>query len=281
MSETRLGQAPPREGDTPLRSALMRGPRPQRIGPAGASFALGWRALLKLRYRPAQLWDALALPVMMTLMFSFLFGGAIAGGSAEYVQYFVPGTMVMALILTTAYTGRTLKADISKGIFDRFRSLRMWRPAVVVGLLIGEALRYALAVLAVLALGLLLGMRPEGGAVGTALALALLVLFGLCMAWLWTTIGMLAKTPDAVLYRGMPFVFPLLFLSNVFVEPETMPEWLQGFVNLNPVSHMAGAVRALLGSTATWGDIAPALLGCAVLAGVFAPLTMYLFNRRQ
>jgi ABC-2 type transport system permease protein len=272
----------PKSADgTHLHAALADRTRPPRPNPLSASLTLAWRALLKIKHVPFQLFDVTMFPIMMTLMFTFLFGGALAGSVEAYVQVLIPGILVMTVSMISMYTALGLNTDISKGIFDRFRSLPFWRPAVLVGALLGDAVRYTLAALVVIVLGVILGFRPTGGVLGVVLGVLLLLGFAFSLSWVWTMIGLLMKTPESVMMVSSMASFPLTFASNIFVDPQTMPTWLQTFVNLNPISHTVTAVRGLMHGTVTSGEIGLALLGCAVLLVIFAPLTMYFYRNKN
>ncbi len=165
--------ARPRSGiDERLRTALTRRARPPRPGPVTASLVFGWRALLKIKHVPEQLFDVTVFPVLFLLIFTFLFGGALAGSPRVYIQTLLPGILVMNVVMITMYTALTLNTDIQKGIFDRIRSLPLWRPAALAGALLGDAVRYTVASAIVVVLGLALGFRPQGGAVGVLAAVA-------------------------------------------------------------------------------------------------------------
>src|SRR5215218_1977748 len=116
-----------------LHSALASGERPKKANALSASLTFGWRALLKIKHVPEQLFDAVFNPIIFTLLFTYLLGGAIAGSTGAYLQYLIPGILVQTVLLITAYTAVNLNTDISKGVADRFRSLPIWRPAVIVG----------------------------------------------------------------------------------------------------------------------------------------------------
>jgi len=246
-----------------------------------ASLTLGWRALLKLKHVPEQLADVTFIPILFTLMFTYLFGGALAGSTRAYLHFLLPGTLTMTLLLVSVYTGVGLNADLTSGVFDRFRSLPIWRPAPVVGALLGDTARNTIAAAIVIALGLAMGYRPNGGVVGVMLAVALLLVFSFSLAWIWTALGLVLRTPSAVSNVSLLLVFPLAFASNVFVKPETMPEWLHTLVGLNPVSHLVTAERGLMNGTATLGQVGWALVASIALLGVFAPLTMRLYRRKH
>jgi ABC-2 type transport system permease protein len=264
-----------------LRSALSARPRPSRAGALSASLTFGWRALLKIKHVPEQLFDVTAFPIMFTLLFTYLFGGALAGSTGEYLHYLLPGILVQTVVFITIYTGFGLNTDITKGVFDRFRSLPIWRPAALVGALLGDAARYAMASTMVIVLGLVLGFRPDGGVLGVLLSVALLLVFSFALSWIWTALGLVLRTPNAVMGVSMMVLFPLTFASNIFVDPRTMPRWLEAIVGANPITHLATAVRGLMHGTVTAGQIGWVLLASVVLVAVFAPLTMYLYRNKN
>ena len=274
--------APPRAAVEPtLRAALSARARPARSSALAASLTLGWRALLKIKHVPMQLFDVTVFPIMTTLMFTYLFGGALAGSTGEYLQFVLPGILVQAVVMITVYTGVGLNTDIAKGIFDRFRSLPIWQPAAIVGALLGDAVRYTIASTVIIVLGLVMGFRPGGGVAGVVLAVLLLLVFSFSLSWIWTMFGLIMQTPESVMGMSMMLLFPLAFLSNIFVNPQTMPGWLQVFVNINPISHAVTAVRGLMHGTVTSGQIGWVLLLSAALIAIFAPLTMYLYRNKN
>jgi ABC-2 type transport system permease protein len=260
-------------------AGLVAGPRPGPPGALAASAAFGWRALLKLRHVPEQLFDVVAIPVVFTLMFTYLFGGALAGSPGRYLAFILPGTLVMAVLLVTMYAGIGLNADIARGTADRFRALPVWRAAPVVGALLGDIARYLLAGTLVTVLGLAIGYRPAGGAPGVLAGIGLLVLFALSLSWAWAALGLVARTPQAVMSVGTVVLFPLTLASNVFVTPRTMPGWLQAIVRANPVSHLVTAERALLSGHAVASQVAWVLIAAAIMTALFAPLTAWLYGR--
>ncbi len=191
---------------------------------------------------PEQLFDVTAFPVMMTLLFTYLFGGAIAGSVDDYIQFLLPGILVQGVIMITMYTGVTLNTDIQKGVFDRFRSLPIWRPSALVGMLLGDAVRFTISCTVVLLLGLAIGFRPENW-LGVPAGVGLLLLFAFAFGWIWTFLALILRTPNSVMGVSMMVITPVTFGSNIFVDPSTMPGWLQAFVNVNPVSDLVTAVR--------------------------------------
>lgn len=255
--------------------------RPVRPSPLSASLTLGWRALIKLKHMPSQLVSVTIWPIMMILMFTYIFGGAVAGSTKEYVQHLIPGMFVLAVATISQYTAVGLNTDIAKGIFDRFRSLAFWRPAVLVGALVGDMIRYTIAAVVVIGLGLLLGFRPEAGLNGVLLSLGIVLVFAFSLSWIWTTVGPLMDRPESVSMVSSLVNFPLLFISNVFVDPATMPDLLRQYVTVNPFGLTVTAVRGLMHGTMTATQIAYVFLWCAILIAIFAPLSMLLYNNKN
>jgi ABC-2 type transport system permease protein len=264
-----------------LRPALSTSPRPPQASRFWATLAFWWRALLKIKHLPEQLMEAVAIPITFTVMFTYLFGGALAGSTGDYLHFILPGTMVLAVLLITMYVGTTVHIDISKGIYDRFRSLPIWQPAPLVGAVLGETGRYVIASTIVIALGLAMGFRPDAGVVGLLAAVALLLLFTLSLSWIWIVLALVLRTPTAIMGLGTTVLFPIVLASNVFVDPATMPKWLQTIVDLNPVSHLVTAERGLMSGTVTAGEISYVLVASAALTAIFAPLAIYLYGRKQ
>lgn len=261
-------------------TAVIASSRPEPPGALTATFAFGYRALLKIRHVPEQLFDVIAIPVVFTLMFTYLFGGALDGSPGRYLPFLLPGTLVMAVLLVSMYAGVSLNTDVSKGITGRFRSLPVWRPAPVAGAVLGDVARYLIAAGLVTVLGVVMGYRPRGGAPGTLAGIGLLLAFALCLSWAWTALALVLRSAQAVMSTGTVVLFPLTLASNVFVRPRTMPGWLQAFVRVNPVSHLVTAERGLLGGHPAGGQVTWVLLAAAILLAVFAPLTAYLYARR-
>ena len=185
----------------------------------------------------------------------------------------------MSVLFTTVYSGIALNTDLTKGVVDRFRSLPIWPAAPLVGSLLGDSVRYVVAGTVIIVVGLILGFRPEAGPTGVIAALALVVVFSFGLSWVFTTIGLLMRSPNAVMNAGFMGIFPLTFLSNVFVEPETLPAGLEAFVDVNPISILSTCSRGLMAGNADGTDILIVLGVAAALTAVFAPLTLRLYRR--
>jgi ABC-2 type transport system permease protein len=281
MNATTAEQASAPVTEDALRSVLLAGERPSRPGPVLTSLTFGWRALLKIKHVPEQLVDVTLFPIMFTLMFTYLFGGALAGSTQAYLQFLLPGILVQANVMITMNTGITLNTDIQKGVFDRFRSLPVWRPSPLVGALLGDVMRYSIGSAIVITLGLVLGFRPEGGAVGVVLSVALLLVFSFCLSWLWTMLSLILRTPNSVAGVSMMVMFPLTFVSNIFVDPKTMPGWMQAVVEVNPITHLATVVRGLMHGSVPAGEIGWVLVSSVLLVAVFGPITMVLYRNKK
>ena len=262
-----------------VRKAIASTTRPPRASAASAALTFGWRGMLKVKHVPEQLLDATVTPVMFLLLFTYIFGGAIAGSTADYLDYILPGVLVMSVLFTTVYSGIALSTDLTKGVVDRFRSLPIWRPAPLVGSLLGDSVRYLGAGTVTIVLGVILGYRPEAGVPGVIAALGLVVVFAFGLSWAFMTLGLVLRTPAAVMNAGFMAIFPLTFLSNVFVDPETLPAALEAFVNINPISILTDASRGLMEGNADGTDIAIVLAVAVALTAVFAPLTTRLYRR--
>src|SRR5688500_3316633 len=257
---------------------VARPPAPSKLSNA---LVFGWRAVLKFKHVPEQLFDLVMTPIMFTLLFTFVFGGALAGSPSEYLQFFLPGILVQTVVFNSVYSGMGLSTDLSKGLFDRFRSLPIWSLAPFAGLMVGDILRHLIAGSIILVIGLILGYRPEAGLLGVLAAFALLIAIGFGVGWMFIVLGLLIRTPMTVMTIGFTFIFPLVFASNIMVDPGTMPGWLRAFVDVNPVSLMTTALRGLMSGNATLGEVGLALIAPVVLTAILAPVTLWLYLRSE
>jgi ABC-2 type transport system permease protein len=259
---------------------LKRVERPAPPSAASNALVFGWRAMLKFKHVPEQLFDLVMTPIMFTLLFTFVFGGALAGSPGNYLQVFIPGILVQTVVFNAVYSGMGLSTDFSKGLFDRFRSLPIWPLAPFAGLMVGDVLRHLIAGGIILTIGLILGYRPEAGFLGVVAAFAMLLTIGFGFGWIFLVLGLLARTPSTVMTLGFTILFPVTFASNIMVDPATMPEWLAVFVNVNPVSLMTTALRGLMSGTASPGMIGQALIAPVLLTAALAPVTLVLYRRK-
>jgi ABC-2 type transport system permease protein len=269
--------------DTRL-DAVLAEAEPRRASAAGGldeTLVFAWRALLKIRHNPEQAFDVVVTPIMFTVMFTYLFGGALAGSTYAYLQFLLPGILVQTVMFTSIYTGFALNQDIARGVFDRFRAMPIWRPAPIAGAILGDVFRYTASSILVFAVGLVMGYRPEAGLGGGIAALALLNLFAFGIGWIFTALALLVRTPGTVMTLSWLFLMPVTFASNIYVDPATMPGWLQSFVAVNPVAHIVTALRGILDGAPSLGAIVLALLGPALVTAIAAPVTMWLYGRER
>ncbi|PNW09249.1 ABC transporter [Microbacterium testaceum] len=238
------------------------------------------RGLLKIRRTPEQLIDVTVQPILFTLMFTYIFGGAIAGDVQSYLPIIIPGILVQTVITTSVVTGTQLREDMDKGVFDRFRSLPIARIAPLSGALLADTVRYAIATVLTFTMGFIMGLRPAGGIWAVVAAGLLVIACSWAISWIFAFFGVIARSASSVQGISMLILFPLTFLSNAFVPSNTMPSWLQWFVDVNPVSHLVTAVRDLVNTGTAGSDVIVSLVGAAVIVAVFAPLTVRAYMRK-
>ncbi|TVP59872.1 MAG: ABC transporter permease [Halomonadaceae bacterium] len=246
----------------------------------GQTLTLAWRSLLNLKRNPWELADFSFQPILFLLLFLYVFGGAIAGSTEDYLTFILPGVIVMNLVFVTVYVGHGLNTDLTKGVFDRFRALPIARWAPLSGRILADMVKQAWCTLLLLVIGFMLGFRMGAPATGLVWMLALLLVFALAMSWVMVLVGVLAKDPEHVQLFGFTALFPVTFVSNVFVPLETMPAALQRVVALNPVSLLTEASRGLLSG----GPVAEPAMGVLawslIITLIFAPLSVWALNRR-
>ncbi|MDF2724565.1 MAG: GntR family transcriptional regulator [Paenibacillus sp.] len=244
------------------------------------SFTMAYRGLLKIRRTPEQLFDVTLQPIIFTLMFTYIFGGAISGDVHSYLPIIIPGILVQTVITTSVVTGVQLREDMDKGVFDRFKSLPIARIAPLAGALLADTIRYTIATVLTFVMGYLMGFRPEGGLGDVAIAGVLVIFCSWAISWIFAFFGVIARTASSVQGISMLVLFPMTFLSNAYVPVNTMPNWLQWIANINPVSHLVTAVRELVNSGTVGSDLLISLIGAVVIVAVFAPITVRAYMRR-
>lgn len=272
--------AEPARATGPARVATTR-PRVTLRETASQTMTLAWRATKKMRRNGEQFFDVTIQPILFTAMFAYVFGGAIAGDVQSYLPLMIPGILAQTTLTACMATGVQLREDMDKGVFDRFTSLPIARIAPLAGPMVADLLRYAVAATLTFLMGLLMGYRPGGGVVGVLAAGLVAVAAGWSLAWVFTWVGTIARSAQSVQGISMLIMFPLTFLSNAFVPVETLPGWLAAFVQVNPVSHVVSAVRDLANTGAVTAEVGWAVLVCAVVVAIFAPLSVTTFRRRM
>ncbi|WP_109506796.1 ABC transporter permease [Nocardioides speluncae] len=245
------------------------------------TMTLAWRATKKMRRNPEQLFDVVIQPLLFTAMFAYIFGGAISGDVESYLPLMIPGILAQTVLTACVATGVQLREDMDKGVFDRFKSLPIARIAPLAGPMMADLIRYTIATVLTFAVGVAIGYRPGGGFLGVVAAGLLLILCGWSMAWIFTWVGTIGRSATGVQGISLMIMFPLTFLSNAFVPSDTMPGWLEAFVKVNPVSQVVSAARDLANNGDVTMHVVYALIGCAVVIGIFAPLAVRSFRKRM
>jgi oleandomycin transport system permease protein len=259
-------------------TTLPENPRP--FGFVRHSLALARRSLIKTLRTPEQLLDVTLQPVIFVLVYVYLLGGAISGSTHDYLQLLLPAIMVQTVMFGGMATGVNLNTDIGKGVFDRFRSLPIARSAPLVGSVLGDLIRYVVAIVSLLGFGYAIGFRIQTDPLSALAACLLTILFAFSVSWAFVFVGMLMRQPGGV--QGVAFLvlFPLTFGTSMVAPKESMPGWLQAWVNVNPVSHVMDAARGLMLGGPVAGPVGWTLLWSAAFIAVFAPLAVRAYRIR-
>jgi oleandomycin transport system permease protein len=249
------------------------------------ALVLARRNVIKMIRTPEQFADVTLQPIIFLLLFTYVFGGALAGGSQhDYLQFLLPGLLGQTIAMSSISIGQNMNADIEKGVFDRFRSLPIARSVPLVGAVLAEFYRYLMVCVVTIAAGYALGFRIQTDAMHLVAALAIAICFALSFAWISVFVGMMARTAGAVQAFMFLLVMPLSFGSNTFVRASTMPGWLQAFVRVNPLSHLVSAVRGLMlggpAGTEVGTEVGWTFAWCAGILAVFFPLALRAYIRR-
>jgi len=242
--------------------------------------ALAWRGIVKTVHSTEALLDVTLQPVIFLLLFVYVFGGAISGSPDAYLQLALPGVLVQTIVFASAGTGVGLAEDLQTGIFDRFRSLPIARSAPLVGAILADLVRYLTSGVIMMAIGLVLGFRITTSPLAVVATFGLVMVFAFALCWVFTALAMVVGQPRSVQGLGALVMLPLTFGSNVFVPADTLPSWLRGFVEINPVTHVADAARGLLSGGPVAAPVTFALIASAAVIAVFAPLAVFLYRRR-
>lgn len=256
---------------------------PRRVDPLSAlsqCLTLAWRSIVKIRRNPEVLFDVTLTPIVFLVLFVYVFGGAIGGSTQDYLQFVTPGILGLMTIFATMSVGVALNQDLEKGVFDRFRSLPILKAAPLVGAILGDVVRQIVAITVLLSMATALGFRFGTDVLSVLAAVALALTFAMALSWLWVWIGLLMKKSQSVQGIGTLVIFPLAFGSNIFVDPATMPGWMQTFVEVNPTRHLMDALRGLMleGPVAT--PVLYTVLWMAGFIAVFSPLALRAYRKR-
>jgi oleandomycin transport system permease protein len=244
------------------------------------SNVLAKRSLVKTWRTPEGLIDVTLSPIMFTLLFAYIFGGAISGSVTDYLPILITGLIGQNIAFASVGIGIQLNADMEKGIFDRFRALPISRISPLLGAALGDIVRYVLLIGILVGTGYVMGYRVTTDLASFLGGCLLAIIFALSLAWAPMLVGLLARSQRAV--QGIVFMtlFPLTFASNAFVPTETMPPWLEAFANANPLSHLISALRALWNGGAWQTPVTWTLAWSVILVVIFAPLAIRAYNRK-
>ncbi|WP_027341236.1 ABC transporter permease [Hamadaea tsunoensis] len=261
-------------------SAVALPARPGAVAGVKNTLTLAWRSLVSVKHNPMELLDLSIQPIMFLLLFTYTLGGAISGSTSAYLSFALPGILVQNTIFATMNIGILLNTDLTKGVFDRLRSLPIARWAPLAGRIAADTVKQAWSVALLLGVGMLLGFRVQTSFWGVLGTFGLMIVFCLAIAWVAVLVGVIASEPDKVQIFMFAVVFPLTFTSNIFAPTESMPHWLQHWVKINPVTIVADAVRGMLNGGPVATPVIQSLLWAAGFLVVFAPLAVWRFRRR-
>lgn len=245
------------------------------------TFTFAYRALLKTFYSEHDFMDITIMPVMFTLVFAFLFGGAISGGIANYLPIIIPGILIQTFLTSCSSAGVQLREDMDKSTTNRFKSMPIAQIAPIAGILTADFVRFAIAGVITFAVGYIIGYRPEAGIWAVVFCILFAMFIAWCLSWLFAFIGLSAKSASTASTLGFVIMLPLTFLSNAFVPTETMPGWLRFFAeHINPLTKAISAVRQMLTYGTVGSDFWFALLGALVILILFVPLTLRRYMKK-
>lgn len=238
------------------------------------------RNMLKIKHNPDKLVDVTVIPIFFMIVFSYLFGGAIAGGVEGYLPIIVPGILIQTLVMSSSATGTQLREDFDTGVFDRFKSLPIVRIAPLAGLVVSDVLRYIIAAFFSIGTGFILGWRPEAG-YGWLIAAAILVIFGACaISWVFALIGLLSKSAATISSISTMVTMIMSFLSNGFVPIDTLPTFLQKVAEHNPVTYLVMAFKDLANHGEFTSNVLMTIIIGVLMVLIIAPITVKIYNRK-
>ena len=237
------------------------------------------RHLIATKRNPDLLVFATIQPIMFVVLFVYVFGGAITvPGYSSYQQFVVPGIFAQTVVFGSAFTGIGIAEDMQKGFIDRLRSLPMYPSAVLVGRTTSDLVRNTFTFAIMMIVGLIVGFRLEGGLANAVLATVLLLAFAFAFSWIQALIGLSVKSVEAANSAGFIWMFPMTFISSAFVDPSTMPGWLQPIADHNPFTKVTNAVRALYNGLDPGADLWISIAWAAGITVVFATLSFRKFS---
>lgn len=242
--------------------------------------ALTRRNLMRIKADPESMFDVVLMPIIFTLLFVYVFGGAVSGNQQAYKQYLIPGLLGGTGLNLAMAVGTGLNSDLQTGVMDRFRSLPIARSSVLVGKMIAEALRGLLSFTILILFALLLGLQLKTGIGGVLGAVGLSLVFGMSLVWISMLLGLVMKNAQSVQGVSMLVVMPLQFGSSIFAPTSTMPGWLRAFTKYNPLSNLADACRSLINGGPLAHSVTMVLVWSVTVTAITAPLAVRRFRKR-
>jgi len=242
--------------------------------------ALTRRNLMRIKADPESMLDALLIPIIFTLLFVYVFGGAVAGSQQDYIQYMIPGLLGTTGLNLAMAVGTGLNSDFQTGVMDRFRTLPIGRSAVLLSKLAAETCRCLVSFIVLIGFAMMLGLEIKTGFLELLAAVGLSLLFGMSIVWISMLVGMSLRSPQAVQGVSMLVIMPLQFGSSIFAPTTTMPGWLQSFAEYNPLSALADASRSLINGGALTHSVTVVLVWSVGITAIFAPLAVARFRKR-
>ncbi|OKI27657.1 ABC transporter permease [Streptomyces sp. CB03911] len=267
-------------------------PAPARQAAAGSEQRIGLRStvrhigaltrrnLMRIKADPESMFDAVLMPIIFTVLFVYVFGGAISGNQDAYKQYMIPGLLGQTGITLAMAVGTGLNSDFQTGVMDRFRTLPIGRSAVLVSKIVAETCRALLSFTILIVFALILGFEVKTGPLELLAAVGLSLLFGMSMVWISMLLGMALRSAQAVQGVAMLVIMPLQFGSSIFAPTDSMPGWLQSFTDYNPLSALADACRNLLNGGPLTHSVLIVVGWSVGVTAIFAPLAVARFRKR-
>ncbi|MFI5528281.1 ABC transporter permease [Kitasatospora sp. NPDC051853] len=268
-----------------MSAATLNPAAPARTSSSAAALrhvgALTRRNLMRIKADPESMIDALFVPIIFTLLFTYVFGGAVAGGQDQYIQWLVPGLLGSTGLNLAMAVGTGLNSDFQTGVMDRFRTLPIGRASVLLAKIAAELMRALVSFTILIVFAMILGLKLTAGFLPLLAAVGLSLLFGTSIIWISMLLGMAMRSAQAVQGVSMLVIMPLQFGSSTFAPTDTMPGWLQAFTDYNPLSALADACRGLINGNAPIAhSVTVVLIWSVVVTAITAPLAVARFRKR-
>jgi ABC transporter DrrB family efflux protein len=249
---------------------------------ARSTWVIARRGFAHMRRQPEALADATIQPIMFVLLFAYVFGGAISPSlprGVTYINYLLPGILIQSVTFRASMTALGLSDDLKLGVIDRFRTMPMARSAVLVGRTAADLIRNVLIIGLMILIGYIIGFRFQAGVVQAIGSIVLVSAFGLALSWIFAFVALIVRSAEAAQSAGFVILFPLVFASSVFVPVSSMPDWLEAFAKVSPVTLTADAARSLALVPGTPSTLGGSIAWIAGILAVFVPLSVWRYRR--